>query len=130
MNKKDKTELSKTLKIAFTNVTCQNNTDSFFDYQWVVHNEFVQQGASVIGIFYKGVLARLLKRITRFSPEKFENCVFFILHDNAPSHKAAINQQFLADKRVPTIHHSPYWPDLNPLNYFNVFKVKIVVERG
>jgi histone-lysine N-methyltransferase SETMAR len=48
----------------------------------------------------------------------------FLLHDNAPSHNATIVKQFLAQRKVTVLDHSPYSPDLAPANYFLFRKVK------
>jgi hypothetical protein len=61
----------------------------FFDSQGVVHKEFVPEGKTVNAEFYKGVMDRLLKRIHRVRPATFCCGDFFLLHDNAPAHKAA-----------------------------------------
>jgi hypothetical protein len=39
--------------------------------------------------FYKGVMDRPLKRIQRVRPAAFCSRYFFLLHYNAPAHKAA-----------------------------------------
>jgi len=59
------------------------------DSQGVMHKDFVSEGKTVNAEFYKGVMARLLKRIQRVRPAAFCNRDFFLLHDNAPAHKAA-----------------------------------------
>jgi len=57
----------------------------FFDFQGVVHKEFVPKGKRLNAEFYKGVMDRLLKRIQRVLPAAFCSRVFFSLHDNAPA---------------------------------------------
>jgi hypothetical protein len=49
---------------------------------------------------------------------------WFLLHVNAPSHKATIFQQFLAQRKVTVLDHPPYSPDLAPDDYFLFPKVK------
>ena len=66
----------------------------FFDSQGVVHKEFVTEGKTVNAEFYKGVVDRLLKRIHRVRPAALCCRDFFLLHDNAPSHKIASVYQF------------------------------------
>ena len=61
----------------------------FFDSQGVVHKEFVPEGKTVNAESYKGVMDCLLKRIQRVRPAAFCSPDFFLLHDNAPAHKAA-----------------------------------------
>jgi len=50
------------------------------------------------------------------------------LKDNAPAHNAAINQQFLADKRVPTIRHPLDSPDSSAPDYFAFPKLKLELK--
>jgi len=69
-----------------------------FDSLWVVHKEVVPEGKTVNAEFYKGVMDRLLKRIQRVRPAAFRYRDFFLLHDKAPSHKAASFCQFLTQK--------------------------------
>jgi hypothetical protein len=61
----------------------------FFHYQGAVHTEFAPEGKTVNAEFYRGVMDRLLKRIQRVRPAVFCSRNFFLLHDNAPAHKAA-----------------------------------------
>jgi hypothetical protein len=49
----------------------------------------------------------------------------FFLHDNTPAHQAASVCQFLTQKKVTTIYHPPYSPDLSPPDYFLFPKLKI-----
>jgi hypothetical protein len=53
-------------------------------------SKFVPEGQKINVEFYVGVLDRLLKRIRRVRTAKFESSEWFLLHDNAPSHNAAI----------------------------------------
>ena len=91
---------------------------AFFDTEGVIHREFVPEGQKVNAEFYVGVLDRLLKRIWRVRMAKFQSSEWFLLHDNAPSHNAAIVRKFLAKRNVAILHHPPYSPDLAPANYF------------
>jgi len=79
----------------------QQHVDNFFfDSQGVVHKEFVSEGKIVNAEFYKGVMDRLLKRIQRVLPAAFCSRDFFLLHDNAPAHKAASVCQFQTPKKL------------------------------
>lgn len=57
-------------------------------------------------------------------PDIAESGDWFLLHDNAPSHNAAIVKEFLAKKTVTVLHHPPYSPDLAPADYFLFPKLK------
>jgi histone-lysine N-methyltransferase SETMAR len=95
-----------------------------FDSQGVLHKEFLPEGKPVIAEFYKGVMDRLLKHIQRVRPVAFCSQDFFLLHNNAPAHKAASVCQFLTQKNVTTLYHLPYSPDLSPPDYYLFPKLK------
>jgi hypothetical protein len=77
----------------------------FFDSQGVVHKEFVPEGKIVNAEFYKGVKDRLLKRIQWVRPAAFCSRDFLLLHDNAPTQKAASVCQFFNRKNFATLYH-------------------------
>ncbi len=60
------------------------------------------------------VLDRLCKRIAHIATETWRDRKFFLHHNNAHPHMAAIVQQFLAKKGVVQLCHSPYSSDLSP----------------
>jgi histone-lysine N-methyltransferase SETMAR len=101
---------------------------NFFHSQGVVHKEFVPEGKTVKAELYKGVMDRLLKRIQRLRPAAFRPREFFLLHDNAPAHKAAFVCQFLTQKYVTTLYYPPYSPDLSPPDYFLSPKLKVELK--
>jgi len=90
----------------------------FFDWQGVIHKEFVPEGETINTVYYKGVMERLLNRIRHVVPGMCESGDWFLLHDNAPSHNATIGKQFLAQRKVTVLDHPPYSPDLAPADYF------------
>jgi hypothetical protein len=49
----------------------------------------VPEGKTINAEFYKGLMDRLLKRIRRVRPAALCSRDVFLLHDNAPAHKAA-----------------------------------------
>jgi len=55
---------------------------------------------------------------------KFQSSEWFLLHDNAPSHNAAIVKKFMAKRNVAVLHHPPYSPDLAPADYYLFPKLK------
>jgi len=61
-----------------------------FDAEGAIHREFVPEGQKVNAVFYVGVFDRLLKRIRRVRTAKFQSSKWFLFHDKAPSHNAAI----------------------------------------
>jgi transposase len=48
-----------------------------------------------------------------------------MLHDNAPTHKAANVCKFLTQKSAKTLYHPQYSPDLSPPDYFLFLKLKM-----
>jgi hypothetical protein len=100
----------------------------FFNSQGAVRKEFIPEGKTVNAEFYEGVMDRPLKGIQRVHPAVFCSRDFFLLHDNAPAHKAAGVCQFLAQKNVTALYHPPYCPDLSPPDYFLFPKLKIKLK--
>ena len=68
---------------------------TFFDSQGLVRTEFVPEGITANAEYYKVLKDHLLKRIHRVRPASFCFRHFFLLHDNAPVHKAGRFCQFL-----------------------------------
>jgi hypothetical protein len=93
-----------------------------------VHKEFVPEGRTVNAEFCKGVMDRLLKSLQRVRPAAFCSRDFFLLHDNAPDHKAASDCQFLTPQNVAILYHPPYSPDLFPPDYFLFPKLKMKLK--
>jgi len=96
----------------------------FFEWQGVIHKEFVPEGETITAVYYKGVMERLLNRIRRVRPGMCESGDWFLLYDNAPSHNVTIISNFLAQRKVTVLDHPPYSPDLAPADYFLFQKVK------
>ena len=105
----------------------QDHIDNFFVSQGVVHKEFVPERKRVNAEFYKGVMVCLLMWIHWVCRCAFCSWRYFLLHDNAPAHKAASVFQFLTPKNVTTLYHPPlpYSPDLSPPDYFLFPKLKM-----
>jgi histone-lysine N-methyltransferase SETMAR len=72
---------------------------------------------------------RPLKRIQRVRPAALCSRDFFLLHDNAPAHKAASVCQFVTPKSVTTLFHPPYSPDLSPPDHFLFPKLKMKLKE-
>ena len=119
---------SKPKKLRFKKSRVKTTLIVFFYAEGVIHREFVREGQKVNAEFYVGVLDRLLKRIRRVRTAKFQSSEWLLLHDNAPSHNAAIVKKFLANRNVAVFHHPPYSPDLAPAVYFLFPKLKFSVK--
>ena len=94
-----------------------------------MHKEFVQDGRTVNTEFYKGVMDRLLQRIQRVRPDAFCSRDFFLLHGNAPAHKAASVSQFLIQNNVATLYHPPVLSRFISARLFSVPQVEKEVKR-
>ncbi len=104
----------------------------FFDSKGVICHKYVPEGQTVNAMFYIQVLDCLCKHIDHVRPEMWRDRKFFLLHDNAHPHTAAIVQQFFYQKRsVAQLGHPPYLPDLSlpPTRLFCFLKIKIGAER-
>ncbi len=85
----------------------------FFDSKDIIHHKYVPEGETVNATFSLQVLDRWCKCIVRARLEMWRDRKFFLLHNNACLHTAAIVQQFLAKKGVVQLSHLPYPPDLS-----------------
>ena len=100
----------------------------FYDSKGIIHHEFVPEGQTVTGSFHLSVLEHLWKRIRHVRPEYSALGSWFLLHDNAPVHRAVAVQEFLAWKQVCVLHHLHYSPDLSPCDYFLFPKLKLPLK--
>jgi histone-lysine N-methyltransferase SETMAR len=93
-----------------------------------VNKEFVPERKTANAV-YKGLMDRLLKRIQGVRPVAFCSRDFFVLHVNAPAHKAASVCQFLTQKMLPlSSPPPPYSPDLSPPDYFIFSNLKMKLK--
>ncbi|KAJ4444273.1 hypothetical protein ANN_06065 [Periplaneta americana] len=63
-------------------------------------------------------LRRLWDAVRRKRPEKWVENNWFLMHDNAPAHRAIIVKNFLARHNITALDHPPYSRDLSPPDYF------------
>jgi len=49
-------------------------------------------------------------------------------HDNAPAHTALPAREFLAIKQITVSEHPAYSPDLAPIDFFLLTKLKEILE--
>ena len=80
------------------------------------------------GEFYKDVLHRLLRRMRRVRPDLLDTGNWWLLHDNAPSHKSIIVHQFLSKMQVVSLDYPLYSPDLSPQDCFLFSKLKLKMK--
>ncbi|KAJ4437155.1 hypothetical protein ANN_17290 [Periplaneta americana] len=90
----------------------------FFDSQGLIHHEFIPEGRTVTKELYVEILRRLRDAVRMKRPEKWVENNWFLMHDNAPAHRAIIVKNFLARHNITALDHPPYSPDLSPPDYF------------
>ena len=100
----------------------------FSNSQGVVHKEFVPEAKTVDAEFYKGVMDPLLKCIQRFVQLRSALEICFLLHDNAPAHKAASVCQFLTPKTCYNPLSPPLLSRLISARLFSVPQVENEVK--
>ncbi len=83
----------------------------FFDSKGVLYHGHVPEGQTVNAMFYVQVLDYLFKCIDSVRPAMWRDWKFFLLHDNARPHTAAIVQQLLTKIAVVQLSHPPYSSD-------------------
>lgn len=96
----------------------------FFDYQGVVHSEFLPPGQTVNKTYYLGVMRRLREAIRKKRPDLWKNNSWFMHHDNAPSHTALVLRDFFAQNSTHIVPQPPYSPDLAPCDFWLFPKLK------
>jgi hypothetical protein len=56
--------------------------------------------------------------VRRKLPEKWRTNSWFLLHDNAPTHRPVLVKDFLAKKNMTTLQHLPHSPDSAPADFY------------
>jgi hypothetical protein len=73
-------------------------------------------------------MVRLLKRIQGFVQQRSALEIFSCCTIMRPPTKLQVFANFLPPKKVTTLYHSPYFPDLSPPDYFLFSKLKIKLK--
>ena len=77
---------------------------------------------------YQEVLARLREAVRRKRPEFWENQTWMLHHDNAPAHASLLICSYLAKHQTSVVPHPPYSPDLAPVEFFLLPKLKTTLK--
>ena len=99
----------------------------FFDWQGVIHYEFVPRGQTVNKEFYVAVLKHLREAVRRKRPQLWTN-QSWVLHHNAPAHSSFLMHNFLAKNETTVVLQPPYSPDLAPADFFLFPKLKSTLK--
>ncbi|GBM53367.1 hypothetical protein AVEN_81921-1 [Araneus ventricosus] len=79
-------------------------------------------------VLYLEILKRLRDAIRQKRPEKWATNDWFLLHDNAPPHRALIVKKYLARHSVTTLEQPPYSPDLAPADFYLFPRLKMKLK--
>jgi len=79
----------------------------FFDWQGVIHYEFILRGQTVNKEFYVAVLKRLREVVRRKRPQLWTNQSRVLHHDNAPTHSSFLVCNFLAKNETTVVPQPP-----------------------
>ena len=96
----------------------------FFDWQGLIHYEFVPHGQTGNKEFYVAVLKRLREAVRRKRPQFLTNQSWVLHHDNAPALSSFLVRNFLAKNEMTIVPQPPYSPDLDPADVFLFPKLK------
>ncbi|GBM08018.1 Histone-lysine N-methyltransferase SETMAR [Araneus ventricosus] len=102
----------------------ESDVGVFFDYDYVIHYEFIPEGQTVNKDLYLEILKQLRDAIRRKRPENWATNDWFLLHDNALPHRALIVKKYLARHSVTTLEHPPYSTDLAPADFYPFPRLK------
>jgi len=100
----------------------------FFDWQGVIHYEFVPRGQTVNKEFYVAVLKRLREAVCRKRPQLWTNQSWVLHNDNAPAHSSFLVRNFLAKNKMTVEPQPPYSPDVAPADFFLFPKLKSTLK--
>ena len=73
-------------------------------------------------------MRRLREQIRRKRSDLWKENSWILHHDNAPSHKAFIVNEFLAKNSTNIIEQPPYSPDMAPADFFLFPKLKLPIR--
>ena len=89
------------------------------------HTKFLQEGQTVNKEYYLSVMKRLRERISRKRADLWKESPWILHHDNAPSQKTIIVNEFLATNSTNIIEQPPYSHDMVPVDFFLFPKLKL-----
>ena len=100
---------------------------TFFDYQEMVHHEFVPQWQTVNQHFHKDSDSSCQK-IRQKQRASWVGKTWILHHKNAPAHTTLSVKQFLVSKEINTLHHPPYLLHLAPCDFFLFPRLKGILK--
>ena len=73
-------------------------------------------------------MKRLREAVRRKRPEAWTNKTWMLHHDNAPAHASFLIREFLAKQDTIVMPQTPYSPDLAPVDFFLISKLKSTLK--
>ena len=96
----------------------------FFDFNGIVHHEFLPRSQTVNKEYYLQVRRRLREAIRKKRPDLWKNNSWLLHHYNSPAHTSLLVREFLAKNNTVTMSQPPYSPDMAPCDFFLFPKIK------
>ena len=100
----------------------------FFDYNAVVHHEFLPQGRTVNKEYKIEVLHRLREAIPQKCTELLKTQLWILQHDNASAYTSMLVREFLAENKTVIMPQPPNSPELASADFFLFPKLKTPME--
>jgi hypothetical protein len=89
-----------------------------FDWQGIIHHEFVPRGQTVNKEFYIALPKRLREAVRRKRSQLWTNQIWVLYHENTPAHSSFLVRNFLAKNETTVVPQPSYSPDLAPADFF------------
>lgn len=99
----------------------------FWDWQGVIHVDFLTEAKTVSVAYYSQLLATEIKKKIRFKRKRGEKWVAF-LQDNARPHTAKTTMETIVKLKWDLLPHLPYSPDLVPSDFYLFGRLKSDLE--
>ena len=96
----------------------------FFDFNGIVHHEFLPRGQTVNKEYHLQVQRRLRQAIRKKRPYLWKNNSWLLHDDNSPADTSLLVREFLAKNNTVTMPQPPYSPDMAPCHFFLYPKIK------
>jgi hypothetical protein len=64
------------------------------------------------------VIRRLMDAVRRKRPEKWSTNMWFLHHDNVPTHRSVLVEDFLTKYNVMSLEYPPHSSDLVPFDFY------------
>ena len=96
-------------------------TSIFWDIQGVIMIDYLEQGRTINGAYYAGVLRRLRQEIARKRRGKLTRGVL-LLQDIAPAHTSQVTMTAATERGFKILPHPPYSHDMAPSD-FSLFPI-------